>query len=541
MNGADHIRRLEGLKSKRSFIEPFWRSAFDATYPLRGTLIGTQGITGSDAMSGAQSAAAKIYDSTLRDACGVLSATLQAGMTPANALWFDFSLDGADQAGKTWLSDLAKKVWSNIHECNYDTASYEALTDYVMAMACMYIEEGDPKEGKLYNFKNWALSSCYFADSTGKGIIDTCYRLYSLTAEQAVSEFTDKRFPLSEKVTKAAVDKPDTQFEFLHAIYPARNDRQIKFPIASEHVEISTKHLVRKSGYPELPFAVLRWLPVPDSVYSAGPADNGLPDHKTLNEMVKFVLMNADLAIAGMWGAIDDGTLNPGVVTVGPRKIIAMANKDSFFALNSGARFDVSSLVKGDLQGQIRRGMKADQLHPEKEGGDMTKYEVQTRVQMINRQLAPMFARLQPEWLNVMIRRCVGILLRSSINNEPIMPPPPESIQRKLTQIKYQSPLARSQKLEEIQAMDAYEERLMMAAKENITQPMDQYDIEEAYRLRAELMGVPQKLMRTPDVVKKIRDDRTAIIKQQQAELHNQELQTKAVPAVAKEMMDVKT
>jgi len=541
MTGEQHIRRLEVLKQKRAFIEPFWKKAFDATIPLRGALIG-QDMAGDDALAGAQAAAAEIYDSTLRDSVNILAAALLSGLTPPNSLWLDFNLETEDQAGKKWLSEFAKGIWSGIHNANYDVAGLEIITDYVIAMACLYVEEGDLGKGKMFNFKSWPLHSCFFADSTGKGMVDTLYRPYVLTAEQATEEFTDARYPLSEAVKKAMDNnKPDTPFQFLHAIYPNRKDKQIKFKVASEHVEIQTKRLVRKSGYAEQPFMVLRGMTVPDSVYATGICENGMPDHKTVNELVKLVLSNADMAIAGMWGAVDDGVLNPKMVTVGARKIIAMANKESFFSLKSGAQFDVSALVKKDLQGQIRRSMKADQLHPDNEGPDMTAYEIRKRTEMINKQLIPLTGRLQPEFLSVMVERCAGILLRAAAatNWQRFMTsPPPDSVAQQIATISYKSPLARSQKIDEVHAMDAYEERLGALAQAGVTGPMDLYDVDSAYREKSELLGVPQKHIRSQDDVLKLRKERAKAMAEAQKQQADQEIKKATAPQMMKGMVE---
>ena len=513
---AQHVKRLETLRVKRQLVEPYWKKAYDSTFPLRGEKLDST-TTEGDVIGSAASKNARIYDSTLKRSARMLASSLFSGLTPANSRWFSQSvINVEDDASKKWLDESSNTIWLNIHNCNFDTAGYEAFIDYVIAgMFPMYIEPGDMNEGKLYNFSLWPLASCYFADSTGKGLIDTVYRVRNFTAEQAFKEYGDE---CSEEVKKNAVDKPDEPVQILHCIYPRKLNKRdkISLPIASDHVEIKTKKLLRQSGYNEMPVVVPRWLPIPDSVYSLGPTDDALPDYLTLNELVKFVLMNADMAIAGMWGVVDDGTVNPKTVKVGPRKIIPVANKDSFFPLQPAGKFDVAALQKADLQGSIKATLLSDQLHPE-QGPQMTATEVHMRAQIVRQLLGPMYGRLQSEYMVQVVNRCFGIALRAGVLGEP-----PEALRGRTSNISFQSPLARAQKLDDVAAMDRHEAALVNQAKLGIPGVIDTYDWDKAAMERSELLGVPAKLVRDEDAVKKIRDDRAAAMKQAQAAAEKQ-------------------
>lgn len=512
-----HVKRLETLKSKRALVEPQWRKAYDNTYPLRGERISNDALGGAEALASASSKNARIYDSTLKRSVRMLASALFSGLTPANSRWFSQSVINVDDAeSKQWLDEASNTIWLNIHNCNFDTAGYEAFIDYVIAgMFPLYVEPGDLQNGKLYNFTLWPLAGCYFADSTGKGMVDTVYRVMQLTAEQAESEYGDA---VSDEVKKYATEKPDEPVQVLHCIYPRKGwtpENKTELPIASEHVEIKTKKTLRSSGYHEMPVVVPRWMPIPDSVYSLGVADDALPDHLTLNELVKYVLANADLAIAGMWGATDDGVLNPKTITVGPRKIIPMASKESFFALQPAGKFDVSSLVKGDLQSSIKQTLLSDQLHPE-QGPQMTATEIHMRAQLVRQLLGPMYGRLQSEYMVQVVNRCFGIAFRAGVLGAP--EEVPEAIRGRVSNISFQSPLARAQKLDDVAAMERFEGAIIgQATTAQITGPLDLYDWDLASREKSTLLGVPAKLLRDEDAVKKLRKERAEQMQKAQA------------------------
>jgi len=529
MNGQQHIKRLEALKPKRLTVEQFWRDAYNSTYPLRGAKIGNDG---ADALSASFEKSARIYDGTLKNSVRKLAAQLVSGLTPSAMQWFLLEATGVkDSAGMKWLEQFSKDLHAEIHGSNYDSASFEFAIDYVCAMAVCYVEdalETDPEAENLYVFHTWPLHSCYFADSTGKGKIDTLYRPYSLTAEQAVATFTDKRYPLSDEVTKAAKEKPDQMFDFVHAIYPrGKKRKKTELPWASEHTELKTKKLVRVSGYHEQPFTVGRSVLIPDSVYSLGPADDALPDHKTLNEVVKLVLSNADMAIAGMWGAVDDGVVNAKTIKVGARKIIAMASKDSFFPLKPGGDFNVGFLAKEKLQGNVKETMMSDELHPE-DGPQMTAYEVARRYDKVRQLFGPMLSRLQSEHISGMIKRCAGIALRRGMGG--VMP---ESIRGRVNKITYKAPLSQSQRNQDVMAIERFEAGLINSAKVK-PDVVDVYDWEEGKREQATLLNVPAKLIKDSKAVQQLREKRAEEMMAMQKEQQKAEMMKSVAPVVAR-------
>jgi hypothetical protein len=95
-------------------------------------------------------------------------------------------------------------------------------------------------------------------------------------------------------------------------------------------------------------------------------------------------------------------------------------------------------------------------------------------------------------------------------------PPPNETVAGKEFTVRYVSPLARSQKLEEVTAMDQFEDRLVSRSEVN-PQEMDVYNWEDADRERAKALGVPGKLMRKPEEIDALREARAQARMQEQA------------------------
>lgn len=527
------IKRLASLKALRLPHEPVWRDCFDHTYPIRGDgLSGMQLNNGQDV----QSRIARLVDSTLTDAARLQASSIMSGITPANSRWFALDVGDESDDERRWLDDSAQLLWENIHAANFDSAAYEGMIDEVCAgWFVMYIDENRDQGGFL--FQLWPLSSCYCAASKEGQPVDIVYRCYQLTAEQAVAEFGFDQ--VSEKVQKAAKDSPDDKFEFVHAIQP-RSTYMVgaklakNMPIGSYHVEVASKKLVRESGYHELPVVVPRWMMIPNSVYAIGPASEALPDARTLNQIIRMEMAAADLAISGMWIAEDDGVLNPRTVRVGPRKIIVANSVDSMKPLMSGADFNVSFTKSEHLRASIRKVMMADQLQPQ-DGPAMTATEVHVRVGLIRQLLGPVYGRLQSEYLKPLIERCFGIAYRAGVFGQP-----PQSLGGRDFTVRYVSPLARAQKLEEVSAIDQFVAGCAMAAelqaKANM-QPdaLDNVDLDEAARFRGEALGVPSQVIRSKASVEERRDQRE---QQQQQALEQQQqaaMQQTVVQAATKQ------
>ncbi len=502
------IKRVDTLKAARQSHESVWRECYDFTYPLRGSGFSTQVL---DAQS-AKSKVAKLLDGTATDSARMLASALMSGMTPANAQWLSLDSESLPDDAKAWLSTCASLIWENIHSSNFDAEGYEANLDVVCAgWFALYIEENQEEGG--YSFQQWPLAQVFVASTRSDGIIDTVFRCYQLTAAQAVKKFGDKE--VSEKIRKAAKDKPDDKFDFLHAIFPrdnyvvnARLAKNMRF--ASYNIEVTGKKVVRESGYHEFPVCVPRWMKIPGTSYGIGPTYDALPDCKELNETKRMEKAAQDLAISGMWIAEDDGVLNPRTVKVGPRKIIVANSVDSMKPLLTGADFNVAFTAEQRLQAAIRKIMMADQLQPQ-DGPAMTATEVHVRVALIRQLLGPVYGRFQAEYLQPLVVRCFGLAFRAGV-----FPEPPESMNAANFNVKYISPLARAQKLEDVtavQQLTATVGQLVAVypdAKDNV-------DSDEAVRVVSEGLGVPAKVLRSSADVASMRDER-AKAQQQQAQ-----------------------
>ncbi|WP_218824192.1 portal protein [Achromobacter xylosoxidans] len=523
------IRRLGELKGLRSPNEDTWRQCGDYSFPIR-----SQGFYGErEELSGTQTKQAEMYDSTAPDAARILASSTQTGSTPSNTRWFGLTVQDQEDGERQWLDESAQSLWTEIHASNFDAESMDGLLDMVaFGWFVMFVNLAQDDDGSVngFQFELWPIGSCYCAASTPAGPIDTVFRPYCLTVEQCVSQFGMAN--VSEKVRELyQSEKYDEKVNLIHAIYPRRHGRQgaaraRNMPFASVYVDCDSKQVVRESGFHEQPFFAPRWTRIPNSVYAVGPMFEALPDTKTVNKLAQMELANADIAVAGMWIAEDDGVLNPRTVKVGPRKIIVANSVDSMKPLVTGADFNISFTKRADLEAKIRKIMMADQLPP-MEGQPRTATEFYARINLIRQLLGPVYGRMQSEYLKPMIGRCFGLAFRAGLFDAP-----PQSLAGRPYSIVYLSPMAKSQKLEEVSAIEGtFAAVAQLAAAKGDPTVWDNYDVDEGMRIAADGRGVPAKIVRNADDVAEIRKIRAQQQEQAQQQAMQQQIGMEAASA----------
>jgi len=516
-------RRLSRLKQLRQPHEQVWRDCFDHSWPIRGS--GLQSSQPLDAQQ-AMDRKSRLLHSVSTDASRTLAAAIISGAVPPSSVWALLDVAGADDEARQWLEEKGKQLHEEIHAGTFDAAAIECAMDLVAGGWFALYVDTDREVGGL-TFTQWPLASVYAATSKAGGLVDTVFREYTLTAEQCITEFGKDK--VSADVLKKHEADPDTAITVCHAIYPRTmyvvGSRLAKnLPVASCHFEVEAQHELRESGYNEMPVIVPRWTVIPDSVYAVGPMFDALPDARELNAFLAMDKMNSELAVAGMWIAEDDGVLNPRTVKVGPRKVITANSVDSMKLLSAGGDWQLATERIQQYEAAIRRTLMADQLQP-MDGPSMTATEVHVRVGMIRQLLGPIYGRLQAEWLAPLVERCFGLMFRAGVFG-----PAPDSLGGQSFRVRYNNPLARAQKADDVGAIERMNNTLIALAP---IQPaaLDVVDFDQQMRSLAESLGVPLSNIRTPEKLQAYRDARQQQQAAAQQQAQQQQLETMATDA----------
>ena len=505
-------KRCSKMEAERQTWESHWQEILDYTMPRKAdiTFVRSKGEKRTE----------RLFDSTAITAANLLASSLQGTLTSPSLAWFHLKLRNQDlnedRNIQLWLEDTARRMYDTFNDTNFNTEVHELYLDLCsIGTAALFVEESDTG----IHFSALHIAEYYIQENTA-GKVDTLYRKYKLTARQAVQEFGEDN--VGEKVKKAAGDSPEKKFNFIHAVEPTEDyERALgkagtKLPFHSCHVCVEDKMKVRVGGYNEFPYLVPRWSKATGEIFGRSPAYNALPDIKTLNKAVEIGLKAWAKAIDPPLLVQDDGVI--GRVRMTPAGITVVRSDTAIKPLQIGANWQITDMKETQLRTAIRQAYYSDQLQLQ-EGPQMTATEVQVRYELMQRLLGPTLGRFQSEFLNPLIERVFGIMLRAGV-----LLPPPEEIGDSTIDVEYVGPLARSQRMEEAVAV----ERLYQLAM-NVAQAdpgiMDLIDHDEAIRIRATLLGVPKTILRGRDEVDEMRQMRA---QQQQQMMEMQQAQAQA-------------
>ena len=511
-------KRVDALANDRGTWEANWQEILDYVMPRKADVVTIR--------SKGEKRTEILFDSTAITANNLLAASLHGTLTSPSLAWFNIKLRdenlNKDRDVQVWLEDTGRRMYDNFNDTNFNTEVHELYLDLCsIGTAAIFVEEGNngfEKDGIHFNTLHIAE---YYIQENINGKVDTLYRKYKLTARQAVQEFGEKN--LGEKVLQAAVEKPDKKFSFIHAVEPTQDYERAtgksttKLPFHSCHVCEEDKMIVRSGGYNEFPYLVPRWSKATGEIFGRSPSYNALPDIKTLNKAVEIGLKAWAKAIDPPLLVQDDGVI--GRVRMTPAGITVVRHDGAIKPLQIGSNWQITDMKENQLRTSIRQAYYSDQLQLQ-DGPQMTATEVQVRYELMQRLLGPTLGRFQSEFLNPLIERTFGIMLRAGA-----LLPEPEVIQGQKIDVEYVGPLARSQRMEESVAIDRLYELAM-----NVVQVdpsiMDNINHDEAIRLRGDLLGVPKIILRARDEVEELREQRQqAQQAQQQAEQQQQAAQ----------------
>lgn len=457
----------------------------------------------------------RLFDSTGINANQLFGASMAGNLTNASTRWFDLVVthpdlqdldevrDHLDERTRIMLAALAEaNFYAELLECYYDLGAF--------GMYALFCEEM-PIERPGFNglrFEAWPLSSVWIQEDAVKRV-RTVYHEVCLTAGQVVERYpkTASR-PTQDKATK----DPDTEVKVLHAIYPREVDTPKQFALASCILEIDQAHELDAGGYHELPVVVPRWSRRTNEIYGTGPGHWALPDVKSLNKLIELYLKGLGKSIDPPLVARHRGILSAIRLTPGGTTYVEDIDDLREFQTNLG-KFAVTDQGIERLQGRVEDRFFARQLQLPTEGPQMTAREVLIRYEIAQRLFGPSLGRLMAEGYAPLITRVNGLLERAGQ-----FPPLPEAMVNAEWTVQYQSPLARAQRLSEVDDTSAWLADVK-AMSETWPSVADVADADEAARFLGERRGVAPKIVRDADATAKVREQAAALMRVRQAKV----------------------
>ena len=474
------LKRFDRLSAQRDTWETHWQEVADYMMPRKADV--------TKKRSRGDKRTELIFDSSPLQAVELLAASLHGMLTNPSTPWFSLrfkedDMENEDEA-KEWLESATETMYAAFNRSNFQQEIFELYHDLItFGTGAMFIEEDDDD---LLKFSTRHINEIHIAEND-KGRIDTVFRKFKLSARAAI-----QKFGTNIEFENIARKDPYEQIEIIHAIYP-RDDfnpnKKDKANMPFESVYFTTKgEELSISGFREFPFVVPRYLKASHEIYGRSPAMTALPDVKMLNEMSKTTIKSAQKQVDPPLLVPDDGFILPVRTVPGGLNFYRSGTRDRIEALNIGANTPLGLNMEEQRRNSIRNAFYVNQLMMQN-GPQMTATEVIQRNEEKMRLLGPVLGRLQSELLKPLIDRSFAILLRKNLFR-----PAPEFLAGKDIEIEYVSPLAKAQKSTELQSiMRAIE---IMGSLANVAPVFDHINMDKLVRHLADIVGVPQKILK---------------------------------------------
>ncbi len=512
------LSRFDRLKGQRENWETHWQEVADYMQPRKADVTKRR-ARGDKRME-------QVFDSSPIQAVELLAASLHGMLTNPSTPWFtlrfkDEEIENEDEA-KLWLEASTDAMYTAFNRSNFQQEIFELYHDLItFGTAAMFIEEDDDD---IIKFSTRHINEVFIAEND-KGRIDTIYRRFKISARAAMQKFGEA---VSSDVQSAFKKDPYKEVEILHAVYPRSDFNPNKkdkknMPFESVYIEFKNGNELSVSGFREFPFVVPRYLKASNEIYGRSPAMTALPDVKMLNEMCKTTIKAAQKQVDPPLLVPDDGFLLPVRTVPGGLNFYRSGTRDRIEPLNIGANNPLGLNMEQQRRDSIRAVFYVNQLMMQ-DGPQMTATEVIQRNEEKMRLLGPVLGRLQSELLKPLIDRVFAILLRNNM-----LPAAPEFLSGRDIEIEYVSPLAKAQKSTELQSiMRAVE---ILGSLANVAPVFDYVNFDNLVKHLADIVGVPQKILKTQSQVNAER--------QQAAQQQEQMQQMQQLQQVAKAGGDI--
>jgi len=476
------LKRFDRLKSQRQNWESHWQEVADYMQPRKADV--------TKSRSKGDKRTELIFDGSPLQSVELLAASLHGMLTNPSTPWFSLrfkqdDMENEDEA-KEWLESATETMYAAFNKSNFQQEIFELYHDLItFGTAAMFIEEDDED---ILKFSTRHINEIYIAENE-KGRIDTVFRKFRLSARAALQKFGD----VSTNISMTATKDPYEEVEILHAVYPRsdfdpkKQDKQ-NMPFESIYLDAESGDELSVSGFREFPFVVPRYLKASHEIYGRSPAMTALPDVKMLNEMSKTTIKSAQKQVDPPLLVPDDGFMLPVRTVPGGLNFYRAGTRDRIEPLNIGANTPLGLNMEEQRRNSIRNAFYVNQLMMQN-GPQMTATEVIQRNEEKMRLLGPVLGRLQSELLKPLIDRAFALILRKNL-----FPPAPEFLAGTDIEIEYVSPLAKAQKSTELSSiMRAIE---ILGSLSNVAPVFDHINMDKLVRHLADIVGVPQKILK---------------------------------------------
>ena len=484
-----------------------------------------------------------ILDPTATYASRVCAAGMMTGLMSPSRPWFKLkpALDSIvlDRAAQLWFEEVESRIYAVMSQSNfYDSMAqmFGDLVDFGTGVVVIYEDDED-----IVRCQNPVVGQYYLAVSSAFRP-ETLNEQFVMTVSQIVEMFGLENCPQDIRSlweTKGA--GLDTERVVAHSVEPnfdildsnGRPFGRIEGDFAYRETfwvwGAASDFPLSQRGFHDLPFIAPRWWVTANDPYGRGPAMEALGDIMQLQQETRRKAELLDKLVRPPMNAPVELKNNPSSILPGALNFTADTTKGMkpIYEMPPTALPGITQDIAA-IQARIKQGFFNDLFLMLAEATkDMTAYEVAQRQQEKLQVLGPVIERFQNEGAGPAIERIFNVLRRKRM-----LPPLPKSLRGIPWRIEYVSMLAMAQRAA---ATAGIERLLALQGRMAAVNPgvLDLIDDDEVLREYADQLGVTQKVLRAPEQLAALRDQRA---KQQQAakqDAQMQQLATQTGPALA--------
>ena len=520
------LKRLASLQEARKPWEPYWDKAAELCSvnskiyikDNRGRIV------------------QKVFDTTARSDLTRFAAALKSILIPSSQRYHRLKptepgLEEND-AVRRFLEYVNNLIFKFRYAAN---SSFSSEADILLTQLGIYGQAPwlvEDNVGRGISYRALQMAEVY-CDINRAGRIDTVYRLYEISLRQAMKEFGPRA---TEKMKERFEKQPDCKIRLLHVVEPRADRKPGKMdhegmPFVSYHINLDDGggELIYESGYRTQPYQVPHYLGIAGSAYGDSPAMQAFYDILTINEMQKTILRTgqlqgnppilaldnlADAQRAGLAGALIRG----GIDAQGRPMVAPMQ-----YGNNLSITLELANQVRDAIHNAFLQPLFLNMTQQK----DMTAEEVRIREAEKAMLLAPMGERINSEWMVGNVEREIDIIREYGLLDEV----PDELMADGSLQIEFESPMVHMQQAGEIKGLLETLESAMSLSQVDPT-VLDRINMGEALNVIADYKGVPSRVLRTPEEIQALGEQRA------QAAQAEQLLQ--AAPVLTQSMKNLK-
>lgn len=244
----------------------------------------------------------KIYDGTAQSAAILATNGIHGYHVSPAFPWFQYEMNRKELNNikeiRIWLEEVEYGIYSALNRSNFYSEVWQYIYDgFTLATAAIYPEE-DIAEKRIV-FETVHPGELYISENK-YGEVDLFHRKRKRTSRKLIQMFGKENLPAV--VTQNADYNPFAQFELINAVFPRDEfDERLKDAKNKRYASVwmlsDGNHITKVSGFDKFPYDVWRYMKTGKDAYGVSPSHLVMSDIKGVNLMSKTIQGAAQLAV----------------------------------------------------------------------------------------------------------------------------------------------------------------------------------------------------------------------------------------------------